>query len=48
MDYRFMHQADGTLLAASRTVQVTFDYAAGRSVPLPDEWRAAIARFEGL
>ncbi len=48
MDYRFMHQADGTLLAAGRTVQVTFDYAAGRSVPLPDEWRAAIARFEGL
>ncbi len=48
MDYRFMHQADGTLLAAGRTVQVTFDYAAGRSVPLPDEWRAAIVRFEGL
>jgi acyl-CoA thioesterase FadM len=48
MEYRFTHEADDTVLAAGRTVQVTFDYTAGRSVPLPDEWRAAIVRFEGL
>jgi acyl-CoA thioester hydrolase len=48
MEYRFTHEANGTLLAAGRTVQVTFDYEAGRSVPLPAEWRAAIVRFEGL
>ena len=48
IEYRFTHGANGTLLAAGRTVQVTFDYEAGRSVPLPDEWRAAIVRFEGL
>jgi acyl-CoA thioesterase FadM len=29
-------------------VQVTFDYTANRSVPLPEEWRAAIVQYEGL
>ena len=48
MEYRFTHGTDGAVLAAGRTVQVTFDYTAGRSVPLPDEWRAAIVRIEGL
>jgi acyl-CoA thioester hydrolase len=48
MEYRFVDEPGGALLAAGRTVQVTFDYTAGRSVPLPDEWRAAMNRFEGL
>ncbi len=25
--------------ALGRTVQVMYDYPAGRSVPMPDEWR---------
>jgi acyl-CoA thioester hydrolase len=48
MEYRFVDEASGAVLAAGRTVQVTFDYAANRSVPLPHEWRAAIIQFEGL
>ncbi len=48
MAYRFVDEARDTVMATGRTVQVTFDYAAKRSVPLPDEWRAAIVRFEGL
>ena len=48
MEYRFVPQTGDRVLATGRTVQVTFDYAAGRSVPLPDEWRAAIIRLEGL
>lgn len=48
MDYRFVDESSGALLASGRTVQVTFDYATNRSVPLPDEWRAAIARLEDL
>jgi acyl-CoA thioester hydrolase len=48
MEYRFVDDVSGAVLASGRTVQVSFDYAANRSVPLPDEWRAAIAQFEDL
>jgi acyl-CoA thioester hydrolase len=48
MDYRFVDNASGAVLATGRTVQVTFDYAASHSVPLPEAWRAAIVQFEGL
>jgi acyl-CoA thioester hydrolase len=48
MEYRFVDEVRGTLMATGRTVQVTFDYRTNRSVPLPDEWRAAIVLLEGL
>ena len=48
MEYRFVHQAGDEVLATGRTVLVTFDYAAGRSVRLPNEWRAVIVQLEGL
>jgi len=48
MAYRFVDEVSGIVLATGRTVQVTYDYAANRSVPLPDEWRTALARLEGL
>ena len=48
MEYRFVDEVSGALLAAGRTVQVTFDYTAQRSVPLPAEWRAAITQLESL
>jgi acyl-CoA thioester hydrolase len=48
MEYRLLHEVSGAVLAVGRTVQVAFDYDAKRSVPLPDEWRAAIAQLEGL
>ena len=48
MEYRFVDDVSGAVLATGRTVQVTFDYAANRSVPMPAEWRAAIAQLESL
>lgn len=48
MEYRFVDEIRGALMATGRTVQVTFDYRTNRSVPLPDEWRAAIVLLEGL
>jgi acyl-CoA thioester hydrolase len=44
-EYR-MEGGDGRLAATGRTVQVCYDYAAGRSVPIPDRWRAAITAYE--
>lgn len=44
-EYR-MEGDDGRLVATARTVQVCYDYAAGRPVPIPDHWRAAITAYE--
>ena len=46
MEYRLVDEVSGAVLAGGRTVQVTFDYAANRSVPLPAEWRQALMAFE--
>lgn len=37
--YAIVDVASGRLVAEGRTVMVTYDYAAGRSVPIPDETR---------
>lgn len=37
---------DGTLLSSGGTRQVVYDYAAGKSAPMPDETRARIEAFE--
>ena len=46
MEYRFVDEVSGAVLASGRTVQVTFDYTANRSVPLPAEWRQTFVTFE--
>jgi acyl-CoA thioester hydrolase len=46
MEYRFVDEVSCALLATGRSVQVVFDYAAGRSVPMPAAWREAVANFE--
>jgi len=46
MEYELRDGA-GVLLATGQTVQVMYDYAAGRSVGVPAELRERIARFEG-
>lgn len=48
MTYEFVDETTGQVLALGRTVQVTFDYAAQRVVPLPDRWRQAMMDFEAL
>ncbi len=45
MEYRLT--ADGDEVATGRTVQVCYDYAAHRSIPIPSEWREKITAFEG-
>jgi acyl-CoA thioester hydrolase len=39
--------ADGRLVAIARSVQVMFDYAANRSLPVPDDLVALLEAFEG-
>ena len=48
MEYQLDDQASGQVMATGRTVNVAFDYAASRSVPLRPDWRAAFERFEQL
>ena len=48
MEYHFVDQALGQIVAIGRTINVTYDYSAGRSVPMPNEWRQAIEAFEEL
>ncbi|NWG16958.1 MAG: acyl-CoA thioesterase [Chloroflexi bacterium] len=50
MEHVIVRRQNGTAaVAASGTiVVVAFDYRAGRSVAIPDEWRARIAAFEEM
>jgi acyl-CoA thioester hydrolase len=43
--YRIVDTRDERLIAEGETVQVMYDYAAGRSVAIPDEMRAALGRI---
>jgi acyl-CoA thioester hydrolase len=48
MEYHFLDETTGQLLATGHTTQVVFDYVEQHSVPMPDEWRALFTEFEGL
>lgn len=39
---------EGAILATGETVQVMYDFASSRSVPLPRELRERIMQFEGM
>lgn len=41
--YRILDARDGALVADGQTVQVMYDYAAGRSVEIPEPVRAGLA-----
>lgn len=47
-EYRIENADDGSLFATATSVQVTFDYQAGRSIRVPETWRKRIAAFEGI
>jgi acyl-CoA thioester hydrolase len=47
MSHELSAAADGRELAESSSVLVTFDYEQGRPMPVPDEWRQALATYEG-
>jgi acyl-CoA thioester hydrolase len=43
--YEIVNVASGRPVADGRTVNVTFDYAANRTIPIPDETRALLERI---
>jgi acyl-CoA thioester hydrolase len=45
-DYEIVHEADGRVVADGKSVQVTFDYKAQRSIPVPESFRTKVERFE--
>ncbi len=48
MEYEVRRAEDGVLLVTGRSVQVLYDYAAGRSRPMDDDLRRRLGEFEGL
>jgi acyl-CoA thioester hydrolase len=42
-DLEYEVRADGRIVAEAKTVLVGFDYEAGASIELPDEWRRTLA-----
>jgi acyl-CoA thioester hydrolase len=46
MAYVLVRERDGAIVATGESVQVAYDYGAGASVTVPDEWRARITAFE--
>jgi acyl-CoA thioester hydrolase len=46
-EYEIVDTRDRHLVAQARSVQVVYDYAAGKPVPMPDEVRERIEDFEG-
>ena len=44
MDY--LLTVAGQEVAQGHTVQVAYDYAAGRSIPIPPAWRQSVAAYE--
>jgi acyl-CoA thioester hydrolase len=47
MSHRLTDGADGHALASARSVLVAYDYEAARPMPVPEDWRAAMAAHEG-
>lgn len=47
MEYAVARAGDEALLATSRSVLVCYDYAAGRTVPVPEEVRRRVAERQG-
>jgi acyl-CoA thioester hydrolase len=48
MEYHFVDEATGQLLATGATTQVVYDYTEKHSVRMPAEWRRIFTEFEGL
>jgi acyl-CoA thioester hydrolase len=47
MSHRLTDAGDGHALASARSVLVAYDYQAARPMPVPEDWRAAMAAHEG-
>ena len=47
-EYSIENAQDGSLFVTATSVQVAYDYTAGKSTPVPDEWRKKIMLHEGI
>ena len=47
MQYEVLGEEDGELLVSGTTVQVMYDYEAGRSRRMPDELRTTLEAYDG-
>ncbi len=41
-----IHAETGEVFAEGEVVMVAFDYHAGKSIPIPQEWREAVRKYE--
>ena len=48
LKYQIVQAASGALVAVGSTVMVSYDYAAGKSVPLPDAAKDLLQRLHGV
>jgi acyl-CoA thioester hydrolase len=48
MAYALSETSSGQNLAEGSAVLVTYDYLGQKTIPIPDAWRSAIAKFENL
>jgi len=47
LHYEVVHAASDRLIATAKTVMVSYDYAAGKTTPLPEPARALLAQLKG-
>lgn len=48
LHYTIDDASNGKTLATGKTIQVAYDYQRQEAIPVPEEWRRALAAFEGL
>jgi acyl-CoA thioester hydrolase len=47
LEYEIVHAESSRLVATGKTMMVSYDYAAGKSIPLPDAARALLDQLKG-
>ena len=47
-EYSIENAQDGSVFATAASVQVAYDYPAGKSMPVPDVWMKKITIYEGI
>jgi acyl-CoA thioester hydrolase len=48
LEYEIVHMADDRLIATGKTVMVSYDYEAGKSMELPDATRQLLQQLRGV
>ena len=48
VEQNVVHAETGEVFAEGEVVMVAFDYYQGKSIPVPQEWRDAVNKFEGV